>query len=59
MVAWTMALREGYLYLPGQQPPELAPLLEGLDLSLDDVNSAFSGCRKWVNKDGTLNGSAA
>jgi HD-like signal output (HDOD) protein/ActR/RegA family two-component response regulator len=57
--AWAMALREGYVYLPGQQPPDLEPLLDGLGLSKDDVISAFTNCRKWVNKDGTLNGTAA
>ena len=54
MVAWTVALREGYVYLPDQQPPELQPLLDELGLPLDKVNDAFAGCRRWVAGDGTL-----
>ncbi len=56
--SWAMALREGFVYLPGQQPPDLAPLLRELEIGMDDLNTAFAGSRRWVNRDGTLNRSA-
>lgn len=59
MLSWAMALREGYLYLPGQDPPDIHPLIESLGISKDDLDSAFRNCRKWVSADGTLNGTAA
>ncbi len=54
VLSWTMSLREGFVYLPGQEPPDVLPLVDELGLTIDDVNSAFAGCRKWISKDGTL-----
>lgn len=58
-LAWSMALREGCVYLPGQIPPPLEPLMAALGLRRDEVEDAFRDCRKWVNAHGTLDGTAA
>ena len=58
-LAWTVALREGYVYLPDQVPPPIEPLIAELGLGRDELDAAFRDCRQWVSSDGTLNGTAA
>jgi HD-like signal output (HDOD) protein/DNA-binding response OmpR family regulator len=47
-LAWQMALRVGFDYLPGQEIPEPVAEVEALGLEWDDVEELFGRAGEWV-----------
>ena len=49
LLAWTMALRTAFVYLPGQDIPDPAPLLESLGLESAQVDAIFGEASGWIS----------
>lgn len=48
-LSWATALRLGFTYLPNQEAPELAPLLEELRLDEPELIGLFKNAHRWVS----------